>query len=353
MKRFLRLALLLAPLLLAACAGILGLRPKNVSTPFEHRKHVLAGVNCLECHAGVTTSADTGPVHLPTDATCRKCHEKPHDERSCMGCHSTPREDRSAELAREHLRFEHRTHMAPANGQCIRCHVRIAENNPDTLLAPMATCLSCHHHRDQFTMRTCDGCHVDLPAERVKPESHIVHEGDFIREHGVRAAAARDLCASCHSERFCSECHGATVPALPARLAFDDPKLSGLHRAGFRSRHALESRAQPGLCITCHSGNSCQECHAREHVGSAALGHGNSPNPHPPGWVGAGRGGGGHGSAARLDPVSCAGCHGGGGEQLCVGCHKVGGPGGNPHGPGFSSRKNKRTDVPCRLCHGL
>ncbi len=351
MKRLAHLALLLLPLLLAACATILGLRPKSGPAPFEHRSHVQKGVSCLECHGGIMASGEQGPLHLPNDATCRKCHEKPHDERSCTGCHGTPHERRSAELAREHLKFEHRKHMAPTNGQCIRCHVRIAETNPDTLLAPMATCLGCHHHQNQFAMRTCSGCHVDLPAEQVKPESHVVHDGDFVREHGVRAASARELCSSCHAERFCSGCHGVSTPGLPARLAFDQPRLSGLHRAGFRSRHALESRAQPGLCITCHSEASCQECHSREHVGAGVGGGGVSP--HPRGWTGGGRGSSGHGSAARLDPVACAGCHGGAGEQLCVGCHKVGGPGGNPHGAGFASQKDKRRDVPCRQCHAL
>jgi hypothetical protein len=31
----------------------------------------------------------------------------------------------------------------------------------------------------------------------------------------------------------------------------------------------------------------------------------------------------------------------------------VGGPGGNPHGPGFNSRKDEHHDLPCRLCHGV
>jgi len=354
MKSWLRhLALLVLPLLLAACAGILGLRPKAGPALFEHRPHVLNGINCLECHSGIMSAGQGGELHLPTDATCRKCHSKPHDERSCTGCHGTPHERESAQLASTHLRFEHRKHMGPTNGQCIRCHVRIGDTNPATLLAPMAACFGCHHHDDQWAMRTCDGCHVDLPAERVKPETHVVHEGDFVREHGVRAASARDLCATCHSDRFCSGCHGVTTPGLPARLAFDDPRLSGLHRAGFKSRHALESRDQPGLCVTCHSEASCQECHTREHVGSKLLGSGATSGPHPKGWIGGGRGGGGHGTAARLDPMSCAGCHGGAGEQLCVGCHKVGGPGGNPHGAGFASHKDKRRDVPCRQCHAL
>ena len=345
------LTVLVFALLLAACAGILGLRPKTGPTVFEHRGHVLKGVSCLECHSGITAAGEEGPLHLPTDANCRKCHEKPHDEHSCLGCHGTPHERQSAELARTSLRFEHRKHMAPANGQCIRCHERIADTNPQSLLPKMATCFGCHHHQNEFAMRTCDGCHVDLPGEHVRPDSHVVHEGDFVREHGVRAASARDLCSTCHSERYCLGCHGATVPALPARLAFDSPQLSGLHRAGFKSRHALESRDQPGLCITCHSEASCQECHTREHVGALS---GAATSPHPRGWIGSGRGAsGGHGTAARLDPMSCAGCHGGAGEQLCVGCHKVGGPGGSPHGPGFASHKDKRRDVPCRQCHAL
>jgi hypothetical protein len=57
-----------------------------------------------------------------------------------------------------------------------------------------------------------------------------------------------------------------------------------------------------------------------------------------------------HGRAARRDPASCASCHGGAGEMLCVGCHRVGGIGGNPHPPGWSSRQSL-TDMPCRLCH--
>jgi hypothetical protein len=45
----------------------------------------------------------------------------------------------------------------------------------------------------------------------------------------------------------------------------------------------------------------------------------------------------------------CATCHGGAGEALSVGCHKVGDSGGNPHA-GFNSRRPK-TQRPCRLCH--
>lgn len=348
-----RAAVVLLPLGLAACAGVLGLKPKGAGErPFAHRAHVTKGVACTNCHAGIATARDQGSLHLPTTETCRGCHAKPHDERACLGCHGEKHERQRAELTKGHLRFEHARHVAAEGGACVRCHSAIGESRDVSLLPPMVACFRCHQHEKQFAARDCDGCHVDLPAERVKPETHLVHEGDFIREHGVRAAASRDMCATCHTERSCLACHGTgTVPALPARLGFDSPSATGLHRAGFKSRHAEESRANPGLCTTCHTEQTCRGCHDREEV-SASRGAGKA-GPHPRGWLLAGRGGGDHGLAARRDPVSCASCHGGAGEELCVGCHRVGGPGGNPHGVGFTSHKDKNRDVPCRACHRI
>jgi hypothetical protein len=344
-------ALLLA-IGLAACASVLGIRPTSPSHPFEHRAHVLKGISCVECHTGVQTAGDGGPLHLPTDATCVGCHQKPHDDRSCLGCHSEPYVRQAVELARTNLRFTHSQHTLAANGDCVRCHVEVTEARPDAPLPKMATCFGCHEHRDQWTLRDCDGCHVDLAgsgmAEGILPDDHVVHDGDWIREHGARAASERDLCATCHSERQCASCHGeGTVPALPARLAFDEVRLPGLHRAGFAARHADEAHADPGLCTTCHTESSCVDCHTRLAVAPGTT----TRSPHPAGWLTTN--GGEHGTQARIDPVSCAGCHGGAGEQLCVGCHRVGGPGGNPHGPGFSSRKDEHHDLPCRSCHGV
>ena len=349
MRRWIKALALLVALTLAACAGVLGFHPTDPSRPFPHRAHVDKGVNCVVCHAGVEHAGDTGPLHLPTEAVCRSCHTKPHDERACLGCHGEASTREGAEIARKNLRFDHTKHVPVAHGDCVRCHSAVADAKAGTILPKMASCFSCHEHKDQWKMRDCDGCHVDLTAEDTLPTSHLIHDGDWIREHGVRAGSERDLCASCHTERSCAKCHGAgTTPTLPAKMAFDEVSLPGLHRAGFRSRHAEEARADPGLCTTCHSENSCVDCHTASHVSPA----GTTRSPHPVGWVGSGRGGSEHGVQARIDPVSCAGCHGGAGEMLCVGCHRVGGAGGSPHGPGFTSTKNKVHDMPCRLCHG-
>jgi len=342
--------LVIAAVALAACAGVLGLRPRDSSHPFEHRAHATRGVNCLDCHRGVASAGDVEPLHLPSDATCVGCHAKPHDPRPCLGCHGTADARQGALLARQHLRFEHRAHQTATHGDCVRCHQAVAEEHPDTIRPKMATCFGCHEHQDQWPLRDCDGCHKNLAGEDTPPVSHLVHDSDWLREHGVRAAGERDLCASCHSERSCAACHGVgTVPALPAKLAFDEVPLAGLHRAGFVARHSMEARADPGLCTTCHSESSCQGCHDSRHVGQSA----GSRNPHPAGWLTMAAGGGDHGVQARIDPAACAGCHGGAGEQLCVGCHRVGGPGGNPHGPGFRSDRSLTHDLPCRLCHGV
>jgi len=340
------LAVLVLSLGLAACASILGIRPRSGEHPFEHRAHVLKGVPCLECHRDIRSLGATGPMPFPPTETCVRCHAKPHDTRACSGCHGESYLRHEAALAREHLRFTHAEHMPRVDGQCVPCHAAVGRTDAKTLRPPMAQCFTCHQHKDQWTTNRCDGCHVDLSTEGVKPSSHVIHDGDFIREHGIRAASARELCATCHTESTCLACHGKTVPALPWRFEPERPKLAGLHRAGFRARHEGEARANPGLCATCHEPTTfCADCHADRHVGAAA----GSRSPHPPGWVRAR--GGEHGRAARVDPVRCAGCHGGAGEALCVGCHRVGGPGGNPHGPGFSSRLEKTRDPACLQCH--
>jgi Cytochrome c7 and related cytochrome c len=339
-------AIAVAGVLLAACAGVLGLRG-DAPTPFPHRAHVLHGIACTTCHAGIAQGGDDGALHLPGDATCTAagCHATPHDARPCLGCHADAIAIAAAGEARDHLRFAHDRHLPRVNGNCMRCHVGVAGG--DARLRPeMQTCFGCHAHEAARDARTCDACHRNLDGDGTLPASHLSHDGDWLHEHGVRAASSADVCASCHQTSFCAECHGVNVAALPARLHFDDPFRASVHRAGFASRHAIEARAEPGACSTCHTPTACQACHERQHVAPAkgVLG------PHPPGWIGLTRASDLHGRAARADPASCAGCHGGGGERLCVKCHQVGGVGGNPHPAGWQSRQPLGA-LPCRLCH--
>lgn len=337
-----RILLALVVVGLAACAGVLGLRQRE-PTAFPHRKHVLNGVACTKCHTGIETSTgDDGVLHLPDEASCLSCHQKPHNPDPCLACHSRPTARAELADAKQHLVFDHETHMPRAQFNCMRCHVGVSEGD-DRLRPVMATCFKCHDgERDA---RQCDACHKNLEAGTDLPASHLAHDGDWIRDHGARAASSADLCSTCHSEKSCAACHGVTVAALPAARRFADPFTASVHRANFASRHSLEARADPGACQTCHSPDRCAQCHVQKAVAGA-----DRASPHPPGWVGVTENR--HGREARRDPASCASCHGGAGEQLCVTCHKVGGVGGSPHPPGWSS-KLPLSAMPCRMCHPI
>ena len=326
---------------LAACAGILGFT-RSAPQGFPHLKHALAGVTCTRCHANVFTNP-TG-LHLPDDASCIGCHAKPHDTHPCLGCHAAAGAVEQLAETRDHLVFDHGTHAAATNGNCMRCHTGVADSG-DHMLPPMATCFRCHDHEAARDARTCNACHRNLEDTKLLPQSHLAHDGDWMHEHGTRAAASGDVCQSCHREQFCAECHGKTVAALPATLQFSNPFAPSVHRAGFAARHSLEARAEPGACATCHSPDRCASCHLARGI----SGNGRR-SPHPPGWVGPAPGDNEHGREARRDPSACASCHDGAGQSLCVGCHKVGGVGGNIHPAGWSSRVSVSA-MPCRLCH--
>lgn len=344
---------LAAVAVLGACADVLGIRDDAPPPRFEHRAHVLEGVACTRCHQAMPAAGDVGPLHIPTDAECVSCHSPPHESRSCLGCHGSAHERERAQMARDTLRFRHDEHLLRSPGSCVRCHAGVGAREED-MIVPMARCLSCHEHRDEFRTRQCGGCHVDLPEEAVMPSDHLVHDEHFLRRHGAAAASASDLCATCHAESSCASCHGTTVPDLPSRIAFDRATASGMHRAGFLARHADEAAADPGLCTTCHQPSFCRDCHRERGViprTSALRDVAATRNPHPAGWVGPLAGDNTHGPAARRDPAGCASCHGGAGEALCAECHRVGGIGGSVHPPGFSSRRPLH-DAPCVLCHG-
>lgn len=349
MKRSLPLVLVFI-VLVSACAGVLGIRPPG-RRPFEHRAHVTKGIQCTSCHAGIASAGDTGPLHLPDSKSCSAagCHEKPHDTATCSNCHGLAETRLAAAEARDALHFDHAEHLTRTKGDCVRCHVDVKEG-AEHLRPSMGTCLGCHNHSDEMVVRKCDGCHVDLEKEGIKPEEAWVHGPDFLKEHGVRSATNGELCQGCHAEKFCSGCHaGKVAPMTPAKLAFDDPFAPSMHRAGFMARHSDEARGAPGLCTTCHSPSTCQDCHSRNSLSASVAG---ARSPHPKGWLGLPGSQNDHGRAAWRDPGECATCHAGAGEKLCIGCHKVGGLGGNPHPPGYVAHGNKSTDAACRGCHG-
>jgi hypothetical protein len=112
-----------------------------------------------------------------------------------------------------------------------------------------------------------------------------------------------------------------------------------IHRGDYLTRHSIEARSDPVLCQRCHGISFCTACHNQENVGPGGS---NPRRPHPPGWALPGPTS--HAVAARRDIVSCASCHDQGPNSNCVGCHKVGGVGGNG---GRSTAWPRRTAPRC------
>ena len=73
MRKIVAIAALIAARRLAgACAKMLGLERDEEDGAFEHRAHVLEGINCNECHVGIQQAGETGPMHFPSTADCRR-----------------------------------------------------------------------------------------------------------------------------------------------------------------------------------------------------------------------------------------------------------------------------------------
>ncbi len=222
---------LVLAMLAAACAQILGIRPPE-RKPFPHHEHTAkAGIGCLQCHSGILTAKPTDPLHLPTTATCVGCHKQPHDPRECSGCHGLDSVREEAQMDRDHLKFSHATHSQRLHDDCAYCH-RGVETNSEHIRPTMALCLSCHEHQDDFVAaRACDRCHKDLPAEEVRPASHMActmatgsvstataptPRATFARP-ATRRSSARAATAS--PSPLCRRSSPSTRPPAPAFIA--------------------------------------------------------------------------------------------------------------------------------------
>jgi hypothetical protein len=340
-----------AALLVAVAAGGCDrLLQEPPAGAFEHRAHAAEGIACLECHRGVDASGDgDAALHLPDTASCLECHRTPHDARTCRACHGAPDTEAALREVRAHLAFSHAQHAERLGGDCVRCHVSVSSTyDAGSHVRPtMAVCLRCH--QETFADFRCAHCHTGLPEQRVRPLTHVVHGADFLPRHGAFAAAEPGLCAQCHGAATCASCHAQGLPLRASEIAFDEPLRAAIHRGDFVARHATEARLEPGLCLTCHAQSGCDACHRA--AGLVPGRGGTAASPHEPGWLGGPGERNDHGTAARREPELCASCHDQGERSSCVGCHRAGGVGGNPHPPGFRSASSRRGGRMCLVCH--
>ena len=300
---------------------------------FAHGKHLAFGVGieagCVQCHAGQAP----GPVPKgQAHKLCSTCHnaqgvaaQKPIS--NCTTCHaqsSQPKPTTPPDAYRL-AGFDHKAHHAASQktAGCTSCHDKLVGSS-DVPRSSMLGCQTkCHDGGKAFSAvgTKCTQCHKGSePAIATRADMPFVHAA-----HAARNVKIAD-CAMCHG----IEADGKLTPPL-AKKDHMPCAASGCHQAEFASRATK-------ICGVCHDAVApWQKASSR------------AKPPLQPEWYES------IDHAAHLAKLgngnaACASCHGGAGEQLCVSCHAVGGVGGNPHPPGWSSNQ-PLSARPCRLCH--
>jgi Cytochrome c7 and related cytochrome c len=346
-----RAALLAGALLLGAGAyAVLG--PPDQINP-NHAGHAKAQVECLTCHENIFDVTKLGePGVLPKEAKCLGCHKKQKEDGNCAMCHYHPDKPRSYVTRDIHLAFNHAKHLEK-DENCSVCHLVLpGPGQLEPPLPPMKVCLGCHNHEQQFSAGRCDVCHQDLVRFPLKPVSGTFsHQGNFTSAHIPIARSSSAACSVCHTQKFCGDCHSAQTAAMRIEAVQPDkPNKNFIHWGDYLTRHSIDARGNESRCQTCHVVSFCEQCHRSAGLTPSSA---NPLNPHPAGWDTPGSPQF-HGTAARNDIVSCATCHDQGPQTICVNCHRVGGPGGNPHPPSFAGKhplSEVNRNPMCLYCH--
>jgi hypothetical protein len=353
--------------------------PQKLTIRFNHKKHIKeVGANCATCHGKAKASKSAEDDLLPQGTTCDACHDTDHSNKKsvqpgsedmgkCEFCHLGYRANApvaALEVPKPNLRFNHKAHI-DRNIQCGQCHGSIEQLELATRdqLPRMKGCFGCHNMSGAAqgqAKSTCNTCHLAemdgrmktmFATGELKPPRWLMnaqHTPDWIERHKRVAADNTALCASCHTERYCTDCHDGKV------------RPRNVHPNDWISMHPIAARQDNPRCTSCHHEQSfCLTCHQR--VGVTMSGPNASGNKfHPADWVGqiygGTRGPGHHAWEAQRNLNACVSCHT---ERDCAICHASTGRGGlavNPHGGSFASscatqfRRNAR---PCLVCHEL
>ncbi|HEY8376155.1 MAG TPA: cytochrome c3 family protein [Nannocystis sp.] len=347
---------------------------QDIPLRFSHAQHLGLGLQCGRCHGKIADSDKAADFNFPTGKVCDSCHGPQHprpptEEARCGQCHTRvagARVTATLRAPKAQLHFSHKAHMARGTG-CATCHGDMSKVRMATVLnlPSEATCLTCHDGLK--ASNRCATCHPADTSGRLATRSFsdrvmpalvprgtsawgAAHDLAFVEDHRGPAKANPGLCAQCHSETFCTDCHAGAV--RPMRI----------HAADYITAHALDARARTQDCQACHRVQTdCLACHQRLGFGGgpdAKFGVGSPLRFHPVGWDGPPDSPQSHAFAAQRNIAACASCHT---EDSCLACHATTGariPGLNvsPHGPGFAGSMrcqalagaNRRV---CLKCH--
>lgn len=103
----------------------------------------------------------------------------------------------------------------------------------------------------------CSDCHTDDRAL-------LNHTPDFNVRHGFFASQKKGVCNLCHRESFCQDCHANKEEIKPSDKFKTSPDRVFPHRGDYITRHKIDGKIYPALCVKCHGRRNnarCKACH--------------------------------------------------------------------------------------------
>ncbi len=365
---------------------------QKLTIRFNHKKHMTeVGLTCTTCHDKAKTSKKSSDSLLPAPTRCDACHGSDHRDLSsvksddkelisqCAFCHIGYKSTDGNNVARlvlpkPNIKMNHAAHIARNIG-CQQCHGNVEKLELATRdqLPRMRGCFGCHQMPAPARGEAkgdCVNCHLTERGGMIKTSfatgtlqpprwlHDAGHGPDWIERHKQVAGNDSKLCATCHSDRFCTDCHDGRV--RPRKV----------HPNDWLSQHPVAARQNNPSCQSCHREQTfCIGCHQRAGVtlsGPYANFSGRG-RFHPPKslWTDPPRSSAHHAWEAERNLSACVSCHT---ERDCAICHATaavggrgaslrptyGGQGANPHPRNFKRRCGnalKRNARPCLVCH--
>lgn len=255
---------------------------KTAHGSFQDPNSPMRKLQCESCHG--PSGAHSGRVRRgeerpPVPAFATNSH-LPREETSaiCLSCHQVPGKIQADWSGSAHQR---------ANLVCVDCHRIHAERDPVRTKTEQA--------------RVCNGCHIPIRAEGMRPFTHPVREGlmtctDCHQPHGsltpgmLNRPTLNETCYRCHAGKrgpllwehppvvenclHCHEPHGALhrgllnqrapllCQACHSRFSHPGMQQSGAGLAPANASPLLLA----GSCLNCHS-----QIHGSNHPGGASL----------------------------------------------------------------------------------
>ena len=243
---------------------------------------------CAECHGQggrISASAKT-PDHIPTEATCKRCHSTKHwfsdltmdhtvASGSCSACHN----GRTAV-------GKNRNHVSSSNN-CDECHTtRKWTSAGFNHMGVTGRCSTCHgvsatgkHPNHIKTSGQCDECHSTSTWRGARMD-HGNAAGRCSTCHGVTATGkpgnhiqTSGQCDNCHSTSTwlgarmdhsnaagrCSSCHGVTATGKPTSHIQTSGQCDNCHTSTTSWLSVrFDHTGVTGSCSTCHNGTKAR-----------------------------------------------------------------------------------------------